>query len=267
MKTPVLTLALLSLVVGAHSARAITVYDPAVHAQIIAGTAQEVAKFVEMINNQVQQITNLKEQLDSFNQYKERFGNPASVALAAIKVAPADLVRAEIVIDGRALVASASGSGAVTFDGHGLYAAVGATFKTPQGASVERQQAEFKPYDAIHKATDNYLAVSQDASQRRKALKQEIAQQLAALKAAKTDAEVQKVSAGLTTLNAALEGVDHEVQQALASALVQDVANRNVERQRQHARREERKAEFHEAMGNFQEKFKVMSQPSAFPVD
>ena len=33
-----------------------TVYDPAVHRQMIVGTGQEVAKFVEMINNQVKQI-------------------------------------------------------------------------------------------------------------------------------------------------------------------------------------------------------------------
>ncbi len=31
-----------------------TVYDPAVHTQTILNTAQEIAKYIEMINNQVQ---------------------------------------------------------------------------------------------------------------------------------------------------------------------------------------------------------------------
>ena len=51
---PAILLVGLGLAIPAHAQW--TVYDPAVHNQMLVSTAQEVAKFVEMINNQVKQI-------------------------------------------------------------------------------------------------------------------------------------------------------------------------------------------------------------------
>ena len=64
------------------------------------------------------------------------------------------------------------------------------------------------------------------------ALKDEIAATTEQLKAATTDAEVQKLNGVLTGLSAALNNTDYELNQASASALVQDIANRN-DKQRQ----------------------------------
>ena len=58
------------------------VYDPATTIQSIINTAQEIAKFVEVVNNQVQQIQTLTDQLNEFKHYEELFGDPrASRAL------------------------------------------------------------------------------------------------------------------------------------------------------------------------------------------
>src|SRR5207245_10631078 len=67
----------------ATSARAQwVVYDPTLHTQSILNTAQEIAKYIEMINNQVQQIQTLTSQLNEFKHYEDLFGDPKSVLLA-----------------------------------------------------------------------------------------------------------------------------------------------------------------------------------------
>ena len=52
------------------------VFDPTMNVQSILNTAQEIAKFVEVINNQVQQIQTLTDQLNEFKHYESLFGDP-----------------------------------------------------------------------------------------------------------------------------------------------------------------------------------------------
>src|SRR6266404_5780362 len=61
------------------------VYDPSVHTQMILDTAQEIAKYIEMINNQVQQIQSLADQLSEFKHYEELFGDPKVVVLTTVQ--------------------------------------------------------------------------------------------------------------------------------------------------------------------------------------
>ena len=49
------------------------VYDPANTVQLI-NTAQEIAKYIEMINNQVQQFQALTNQLNEFKHYESLLG-------------------------------------------------------------------------------------------------------------------------------------------------------------------------------------------------
>src|SRR6266511_1399526 len=81
----------------ATSARAQwVVYDPTLHTQSILNTAQEIAKYVEMINNQVQQIQTLANQLNEFKHYEELFGDPKAVLLSAVMPLADDLRRTEL---------------------------------------------------------------------------------------------------------------------------------------------------------------------------
>jgi hypothetical protein len=70
----------------ATSARAQwVVYDPTLHTQSILNTAQEIEKYIEMINSQVQQIQTLTDQLNEFKHYQELFGDPKAVLLSTVK--------------------------------------------------------------------------------------------------------------------------------------------------------------------------------------
>src|SRR5690606_25731402 len=55
------------------------VFDPVLHQQQILSTVQEVAKFVEMIGNQVSQLQELREQVSTLHHYVDLFGDPSSV--------------------------------------------------------------------------------------------------------------------------------------------------------------------------------------------
>ena len=69
----------------AFSARAQwIVYDPTMNIQQILDEAENIAKYVTMIDNQVQQIDTLTSQLSEFKNYETLFGNPSQVLLSMV---------------------------------------------------------------------------------------------------------------------------------------------------------------------------------------
>ena len=72
------------------------VFDPTMNVQSILNTAQEIAKYVEMIENQVQQIQALTDQLNEFKHYEDLFGDPRRVALSTVAPLMEDLRKTEL---------------------------------------------------------------------------------------------------------------------------------------------------------------------------
>ena len=250
----------------ATSARAQwVVYDPTLHTQSILNTAQEIAKYVEMINNQVKQIQTLADQLNEFKHYEELFGDPKAVVLSAVMPLADDLRKTELGQTLTTLESAVSGADAMRYDAGGLFHSVGTTFKTPNGATVTRQEGAYRPVAAVQKTTDNFLSVSTDATARRIELKGQIAATTDALKNATTDAEVQKLSGVLIGLSSALNNTDYEIHQATASAVVQDIANRNEMQRQIEAKKEQQHAEFTEAVQKYGQTFRLMDAPTEFP--
>ena len=69
----------------AFSARAQwIVYDPTMNIEQIVDEAENIAKYVTMIDNQVQQINTLTNQLSEFKNYESLFGNPSQVVLSMV---------------------------------------------------------------------------------------------------------------------------------------------------------------------------------------
>jgi hypothetical protein len=241
------------------------VYDPAVHTQTILNGVQEIAKFVEVINNQVQQVQVLTEQVNEFKKYEGLFGDPSKVVLGTVKPLIDDLRKTELGKTLTALEGAADAGQAMAYTASGLYRSVGTQFTTPGGRTVIRRREPYIAVAAVQKTTDNYLAVSTDAAARRVALKQQIAATTEQLRSATTDAEVQKLSAVITGLSAALESTDQEVGQATASAVVQDIANRADAQRQVEAKKEQQHAEFTEAVDKYGQTFRLLSAPVTFP--
>ena len=250
----------------AFSARAQwIVYDPTVNAEQIISEAENIAKYVEMIDNQVQQITTLGNQLSEFKNYESLFGNPSQVVLSMVAPLESDLQNLEPVQSLNSLVTSANGSAALTYNDSGIYATVGASFQTPGGQTIQRPADQYKPFAAVINSASNYVSVADSAAQRRATIKGQIAQTTQQLQNATTDAEVQKLQGVLSSLNSDLASTDDEVNQAASAAMVQDIQNRNDQQKQIQALTEQQNAEFSESVSNYTAKFQLLTAPTVFP--
>ena len=250
----------------AFSARAQwIVYDPTSNIQQIMDEAENMAEFVSMIDNQVQQIETLGNQLSEFKNYESLFGNPSQVVLSMVAPLDADLKSLEPGQNLENLVGNADGSYALTYNDSGIYATVGVNFQTPGGQTIQRPADQYKPYAAINNTANNYVTVADNAAQRRASIKDQIAQTTEQLQNATTDAEVQKLHGVLTSLNGDLASTDDEVNQAAASAMVQDIQNRNDQQKQIQALTEQQNANFTEAVSNYTAKFQLFNEPTVFP--
>jgi hypothetical protein len=262
-KTIALTIAILGITASTRAQW--IVYDPAMNVQQIIDTAQEIAKYVQMIQNQVQQIQTLTDQLNEFKNYEAVFGNPKNIVLSMVPSLNADLQKIEPGINLENLLTTADGAYALAYNEAGIFKTVGDTFTTPGGKTITRPADVYKPYAAVSRTADNYVAVADDAATRRTAIKNQIAQTTEQLKNATTDAEVQKLQGVLTGLSADLNSTDAEVNQAVGSALVQDIQNRNDQQKQVQALTEQQNAEFEESVSNYKAKFQLLNEPTVFP--
>ena len=142
---------------------------------------------------------------------------------------------------------------------------MGTSFQTPRGQTIQRPANQYEPFSAIINSASNFVAVADNAAQRRATIKNQIAQTTQQLQNATTDAEVQKLHGVLTSLNADLASTDDEVNQAASSAMVQDIQNRNDQQKQIQALTEQQNAEFTEAFSNYATKFQLLDAPVTFP--
>lgn len=242
------------------------VYDPTLHTQEILDQAQNLAKYVEMVNNQVQQINTLTSQLKELEQYNKAFGDPSKLLqITGVNALVQDLRHTTVGQTITALQDTADGVEALKNNVNGLYHNVGETFTTPSGQQVVRVAVEYRPNAAIDRTAQNYTNVFADVQRRRVVLKAQIAETTEKLQSATTDAEVQKLNGVLTGLNAALAATDKEVDQALSLTLVQQAQNQNDRDKQARARNEEQQAEFGESLQNYRDTFKLSNERPHFP--
>lgn len=242
------------------------VYDPTVNIQQIISQAENVAKYVQMIQNQIQQINTLTSQLNELQHYNEIFGNPNQILnLVGFTGLIADLRNTGVGQAIGQLEDLAQGIDALRYDANGLYHNIRETFTTPTGATVSRDQNSYRPFAAVNATTKNFSDVYADVIARRRALKQDIAATTAQLRAATTASEVQKLTGLLVSQNAALAATDKELDQALGLSLVQDAENRNDQAKQDQARIEEQRAEFSDGIQQYNNTVKLSSEPAQFP--
>jgi hypothetical protein len=264
MKKILITIAI--AVVGASSQAQWIVYDPVSNIQQILDQAENIAQYVDMVDNQVQQITQLSDQLQQLQQYNKAFGDPSQILnITGVSALTTDLTKTPVGQTISAVEQASDGVQALTYDANGLYNQIGTTFSTPSGNQIQRQTSDYKPNEAINKATANYTAVTADVLQRRQTLKDAIASTTQALQSATTASEVQKLTGVLVGQDAALAATDKEIDQAVDVSVEQDIENRNDAQKQATAEQEEQKAEVVETFDNYRTNFQLNTQPPMFP--
>jgi P-type conjugative transfer protein TrbJ len=126
-----IALALVTLGITVSARAQWIVFDPTMNVQSILNTAQEVAKFVEMINNQAHQIQTLTDQLNEFKHYESLFGDPKAVLLTTVQPLVNDLRKTELGQTLTALEGAVDAGEAMLYNANGLFTITSTTFPTP----------------------------------------------------------------------------------------------------------------------------------------
>ena len=219
MKALITITAILGVASAAHAQYVVT--DPMSDVLNQVMHLQDIAKTVEMINNQVQQINTLTQELQQTQAYVKAFGNPEQL----LHIVGADELIRSLTTPGVGqpliqLQSGASGSEAFRDNQNGLYLKVGSNITTPNGSELPRDEELYRKFAASDAAIQNFKTVFNDVSQRREVLKRQIADTTQQLQAATTAAETQKLTGVLAGYNAGLAAADKEVDQALGESVV-----------------------------------------------
>ena len=243
----------------------VVVTDPIAHSLTRIDHAQDIAKYVQMIDNQVRQINTLTQQLQQIQAYVKAFGNPAQL----LNIVGANQLISSLQQTGAGqtltqLQRTANGLQALQYTGNGLYQGLGQSFRTPLGTQFPRLEDSYRKYGAIQDDSRNFQTVTDDVLARRKALRDEIAATTQKLQASTTDAETQKLNGVLIGYNAELGTVDREIDHAAAQVITQDAENRADREREDEARREERQAQMQESLQQYGEVFRLETSPPSF---
>lgn len=228
----------------------LVVEDVAHIAQDAVNQVVDLGKYVEMVNNQVRQITTMTQELQQVTAYVKAFGDPSQLA----NIVGANQLISEMQQSGvgqtlGTLQQTASGIQSLRNNANGLYQSI--TDVPLSGIQVPRTTDIYKPYSALENTSSNYTTVYKDTMQRRQALKGEMVNTIDQLQSATTDAETQKLQGVVTAQAAQLQALDQEIVDATSQAVVQDIANRNDEEKQQQAHNEEIAADRHDAFTKF----------------
>src|SRR6266498_2231938 len=258
-----------TLLVAASLANAqVVVIDPTAIAHNQANHVVDLAKYVQMVNNQLKQITTMTQELQQVTAYVKAFGDPSSL----LNITGANQLISSLKQTGVGetigqLQQAANGLQALQYTGNGLYTNLGSTFTTPGGVRLPRAEELYRKYGAVQQTSQNFQGVTNDVAARRANLRNQIASTTTQLQAATTDAETQKLTGVIVGYNAELTTVDHEIDNAAGQVLTQDAENRAGKERDDQARREERQAQIEESVRRYGEVFQLETAPPTFPGD
>ena len=264
MKTLSMVIALVGVASAAHAQLVVT--NPISDVLYETMHVEDIAKTVQMINNQVQQINALTQQLQQIQAYVKAFGDPEQL----LRIVGADQLINSLQQTGIGqtigeLRQLANGVEALRYNANGLYQSLGDTFTTPGGVELPRAEDLYRKFGAIQQGSRNFQAVTDDVLARRKVLRGHIATTTQQLQAATTDAETQKLTGVLVGYTGELASVDREIDHAAAQVATQDAENRADRERQDQARREERQAEMEQSFRRYGEVFRLETTPPTFP--
>ncbi|BET67387.1 hypothetical protein ASA1KI_23050 [Opitutales bacterium ASA1] len=217
-------LLLFPLLVSAAFASGIPVIDAAnLTAQKVAH-AESIAKWVDSIAKLRTQIDQLNQQINIQGDIRKWTGNPVEAGANVVLdvLGEEDLVREygrardEIIRVTRSLDSLEN-----TADGN--YRAIRST--DLNGGNLQRDPLTFRRYSVLDAKQANTVQVTDETKAREAELQEEIALTLQELKAATTDAEVQKLSAKLVALNGQLAQVETARRREVDEVALQKIAN------------------------------------------
>lgn len=186
--------------------------------------AENIAKWVDSIAKLRTQIDQLNQQINIQGDIRRWAGNPVEAGANVVLdvLGEKDLgreygrARDEIARMTHSLESLGNTAG-------GNYRAIGSV--DLDGGTLQRDPLTFRRYSVLDAKQANTVQVTDETKAREAELQEEIALTLQELKAAPTDAEVQKLSAKLVALNGQLTQVDASRRREVDEVALQKIAN------------------------------------------
>ena len=124
----------------------VVVIDPTAIAHNQANHIVDLAKYVEMVNNQLKQITTMTQELQQVTAYVKAFGDPSSLLnITGANQLISSLRQTGVGKTVDQLQQAANGIQALQYTANGLYTNLGSTFTTPGGVRFPRGVVNVDP--------------------------------------------------------------------------------------------------------------------------
>lgn len=222
MKTTLTILSVFALPLGALAQIPVTDVANLTHNSVLH--AENLAKWVQSINNLRTQIDQLNRQINIQDDIRRWSGNPIE---AGAKVVLEDLGEKDLVRDygktKRAILGLVGSLDSLKRTADGSYRAISDV--DLDGNELKRDPLTYRRYAVLDATQANTEQVADETKERERVLQAEIAVTLAELRDASTEAETQKLSAKLTALNGQLAQVEIARRREVDAVALQKIAN------------------------------------------
>ncbi len=186
--------------------------------------AENIAKWVESLNNLRTQIDQLNRQINIQDDIRRWSGNPveASTKIVLDGLGQGDLVR-DYGKTKRAIVGLVGSLDSLQRTESGSYRAI--SDLDLDGNTFQRDPLMYRRYAVLDGLQENSEQVADETKEREQNLQAEVADTLAVMKDAPTEAEVQKHAAKLTALNGQLAEVEATRRREVDAVMLQKIEN------------------------------------------
>jgi hypothetical protein len=223
----------LALLSAASAFAQFIVHDPGNTAVNAAVRAGQVAHHVEVMHQWAAQLENLnrqllqlQEQLAVQQRIREVIGDPSAAgAVTVLRTLGAHELAETFGETSAAARRLANAVESLQRTSDGIYRQL--DDRTPLGASFTRNATLYRRYAAVERQADNLADAQRRATERLAILQADIAATLVQLRAASTQAEVDKLQAKLTALNGQLAHVDAQRRDESDKLRAQQILNEN----------------------------------------
>ena len=254
MKTILRSLLLLTFITsGSYSAHAmISVYDAINTAENViqqvvdrvaqaAQHAEDMAKYVQMIENQTQQIAQLTTMISQNVQQLERLGNPATyVNMLSLNTILADIRRTMngVGTTVAGFQQTANGFMALKYTANGLYQDL-SQLKDQFGNPIQFQSSNFTKFAMVQNMYQSFNTEMTQANQALASLLQQKQQILQQLNSANSLIGTEKLKSQLQAVDANISNATARLNMYSQKIMVQHAANQNDAARAQEAQREQ----------------------------
>ena len=203
-----------------------TTVNMAIQSGQLANHAEVLARWAENLERLNQQLQQLQAQLEEQRHLRQVVGDPAAAGdrLDIGHLGQTDLSRnyGETTAALRALARAVD---SLRNTAQGIFAEL--DDRTVLNQPFARQTAPYRRYAAVEQHAENLDTVFTQTATRRDALQRDLADTLQQLKAAPTQAEVDKLQAKIAVLNGQLAALEAQRNDAAAQLQAQQILNEN----------------------------------------